>query len=157
MKDLVEYFDPVVAESVIGYSLTMKLRLRFHNGMEFIRDYYDVEMSNGDLVIYYTTNEHLEGVEASKYYEEFYFFFSHKQAVAELRKNELLDVYGYSLPTNTKFNKIILYTPEIISDDFKQVIKNELIEQMDGYTERDFDKEENSLLNNWLKNILRDG
>lgn len=141
MSDLIEYFDPVVAEQVTENQLTMRLHLNLDNGMRFIRDYFDVTMNNGDLLIYMTTNELNADFEYSKYNDDFSFYFSHQHAIDDLRINVTLNVYTNRILESVKnINSIIYYDPELISSDFKEAIRNELIDCIDGYTDIDFEK-----------------
>lgn len=150
MTDLIKNFDPVVAESVSDYHLSMRLHLNLGNGLRFIRDYYDVEMSNGDLLIYMTTNELNAEFEELHYNEDFSFYFSHQHAIEDMKINETLNVYENRILESVKsINSIIYYQPETISNDFKQAIQNELIESIDAYTELDFNKKEKELLKAW--------
>lgn len=154
MNHLIPHFDPVVAESVSNYKLTLRLHLILENGLRFIRDYYDVEMSNGDLLIYLTTDELDANFEVSKYNEEFSFYFSHQHAIEALRINETLNIYANRIMHSIKnINSIIYYEPEVMSLDFKQVIQNELIDQIEGYTETDFEMSTLNHIKKW-KNLL---
>ncbi|KYG73335.1 hypothetical protein AWW68_11550 [Roseivirga spongicola] len=152
MSELTEYFDPVVAETVSEHQLSMRLHLNLENGISFIRDYYDVTMNNGDLLIYITTNELNANFDYSKYNEEFSFYFSHQHAVEDFRINETLNVYNNRVLESVKnINSIIYYEPEVISRDFKNAIRNELIEQIEGYTERDISKGDKDKIEQWIK------
>lgn len=154
MSNLIQYFDPVVAETVSEHQLSMRLHLNLENGISFIRDYYDVTMNNGDLLIYITTNELNANLEHSKYNEEFSFYFSHQQAIEDLRINEVLNVYNNRVLESVKnINSIIYYEPEMISRDFKNAIRNELIEPIEGYTERDFEENQLKHIQFWQKII----
>lgn len=152
MNNLIQYFDPVVAEAVVEYQLTMRLHLNFENGISFIRDYYDVTMNNGDVLIYMTTNELNASFEYSKYNEEFSFYFPHQHAVEDLRINETLNIYSNRVLESVKnINSIIYYESEVISRDFKNAIRNELIVQIEGYTERDISKGDKDKIEQWIK------
>jgi len=109
MKGLTQYFNPVLAESISDYYLAMRLLLHLDNGIRFIRDYYDEEMSNGDLLIYMTTHELNTDHNYTKYNEEFSFYFDHVQAVKIIQSNETLGLFANRSEGIKAINSIMYY------------------------------------------------